>query len=663
MTQNKQVNIAYIENFPKVPTPFEIRDWKKTAQDYDEVIFSQKHSLSKIVEIEETTSGGYKGEMFVIPSYVGQPVSDYGEALTCLGAVLGGSLAGIDKTEDRNYDWVKMCEAYYSEIKGHGLVLNNIDMNDTGGSFWYDIFPSCLFFHIGALYPGRPSFSEKMKSVADSWLEALPFLDQNWNHTGFRFKTMTGYDTGKWVEPDSAVGIAYLEYMAYLNWGEKKYFHAARKCLDQMQDYPYNPYYEILGSYGPYLAARMNAVHDQDYELNKFLQNVFHFSSSTRPGWGVINDQWGNYDAYGLSGSTTDTDGYAFAMNTFVNAGVVAPMVRYAPQYSRAIGRWLLHVAANANLFYPDCLPPEKQKYYQWSRENNINCITYEGVRNRGETTPFATGDSKYYYNPYGAWAAGFMSALFSKTNVPEILKINLLETDFAPTEAHPTFLYYNPLSTDKRVKIDVGENKVDLYDSVTKSFIQKEVQGTTEFKLPADQAAQLVLVPSEGEITWCDNKLLVNDVVVDYYGQNQTTEPDLKWPETHLAFHKPTTVSSSAGSNKTGENAVDSDWRTSWKSCENPDSEEWICVDLESVSTIESIKLRWGEEYAAHYELQISQNHSDWQTIYSTRTGTGGLDDIILDSSVKGRYVKLSCQNKTGRETPFNLVSFEVYA
>ncbi|NMB12802.1 MAG: hypothetical protein GX977_10995 [Firmicutes bacterium] len=337
MAKYGQVDIEYIEEFPRVPAPFYVRDWQKTALAYNQIAFDTQATgqylpLITLSQIEQPTTGEYTGEIFAIPSYVGREIGQYGEALTCLGAVLGGALAGINKREDRQKDWVRMSQAYYSVVNGHGLVLNGINMDEGIDSFWYGIFPSCLFYHIGALYPGDSSFADQMLAIADSWRKVLPDLYGNWEHTGYDFNLMMSTDSNRWVEPDAAIGIAYLQYIAYVKLGDKAYREAAQNCMNEMSNYPSNPYYEILGSYGPYLAARMNAEIGTNYPIDRFLSYVFHFSSAARPGWGIIRERWGDYDAYGLSGSTTDTGGYAFSMNTYTTAGVVAPMVRYAPQ-------------------------------------------------------------------------------------------------------------------------------------------------------------------------------------------------------------------------------------------------------------------------------------------------------------------------------------------
>ena len=58
----------------------------------------------------------------------------------------------------------------------------------------------------------------------------------------------------------------------------------------------------------------------------------------------------------GLVGSTTDGEGYAFAMNTFQWAGALTPVARYDTRYAHDIGKWMLNLANAARLFYPGSL-------------------------------------------------------------------------------------------------------------------------------------------------------------------------------------------------------------------------------------------------------------------------------------------------------------------
>jgi hypothetical protein len=513
--------VPYIENFPSLPNPLVIRDWKQTASDYHQLAFNPAVTgqyLPLLYEYTANTTAGYSGATFGLPSYVGNP-RDSGEGLTALGAVLGGTLAGLNMASLNGQDRVQQCDVFYCVVNGHGLILNNLNSQGSG-SAWYDIFPSTLYYQIGARYPGRAPMRTKMHAIADSWLAALPALSNNWEHTDFNFQTMTPV-TGAWTEPDMAIGIAWLEYMAYTQFQDTKYLTAADICMTQMDGRATNPFYETLGFFGPLLASRMNAELGRSYSTSKHLNWIFSPGSDARPGWGCESSRWGNYDAYGLIGSTTDTSGYAFSMNSFTAAGIMAPVVRYEPQYARLLGRWLLSVAANANLFYPSTLPTDMQSSEAWVQQTGVQAIGYEGVRHLGSTTPYATGDATapiQDLNPYGAWGSGWMAALFQTSNVPGILPIDCVASDgFAPP-AHPTWLLYNPYSSATQVSLSLGTNSNHLYDAVTGVFVATNVTGNANVTIAPDAALVLVQCPAAGVISQSGRKLLLAGRVIDYW-------------------------------------------------------------------------------------------------------------------------------------------------
>jgi hypothetical protein len=527
---NSSSLVPYIENFPRLPNPLVIRNWKQTASDYHQLAFNSSITgqfLPLLYQYTANTAAGYSGPAFGLPSYVGNP-SGSGEALSVLGATLGGTLAGLNMASLNGVDRVQQCEAFYSIVNGHGLVLNNINSQGSG-SGWYDIFPSTLFYQISARYPGRALFQSNMLAIAESWRSALPVLSNNWQHTGFNFQTMTTVDSG-WVEPDMAIGIAWLEYMAYVQFHNTNYLAAADLCMTQMNTNTTNPFYEVLGFYGPPLAARMNAELGRNYSTTKHLNWIFASTSDARPGWGCESGNWGGYDAYGLMGSTTDTSGYTFSMNTYTAAGLITPVVRYQPQFARLLGRWLLHVAANANLFYPGTLATNMQSSSAWVQQTGVTNISYEGVRNLGTTTPYSTGDPVapiQDLNPYGAWGSGWMAALFQTSNVPGILQIDCLATEAFPPPCYPTSLLYNPYAAAEQVTINVGTNACHVYDAVAGVFVATNVTGNVSVTIPPDAAVVLAQCPATGVISQAGQKLLVSGIVIDYWNATNDTDGD----------------------------------------------------------------------------------------------------------------------------------------
>jgi len=68
---------------------------------------------------------------------------------------------------------------------------------------------------------------------------------------------------------------------------------------------------------------------------------------------------------------------------------------------------------------------------------------------------------------------------------------------------------------------------------------------------------------------------------------------------------------------------------------------------------------LNWEAAYGRAFQVQTSTDGSTWTTIYSTTTGTGGVEDLAVSGS--GRYVRML---GTARGTPYgySLWEFQVF-
>ena len=364
-----------------------------------------------------------------------------------------------------------------------------------------------------------------MREIADTWVEALPSIS-TWDAQGFSLRNLTTV-AGNHTEPEGILGAAYILLMAHERLEDARYLEAAADLMQQASLRVTNPYYEILGSYAPYTAARLNAQHNAGLPLERMLDWVFHDGSeAARPGWGVIGSRWGDYDAYGLSGSLTDTQGYAFSMNTFVTAGMLAPVARYAPRYSRALGQYLTAVAANSQMFFSDGLPAELQDDSAYTAQTGLTCLVYEGVRHQGQTTPRATGDAKVFaphvegtnFSFYSSGPIGLFSSIIGRTNVPEILTFDLLRTDFEHGPAYPTFLLYNPLDGAQEVLMPLpGTDACDVYDAVSGQYLARNVRHQAAFVMQSDTAVQAVLIPAGLPLEERGGSLAAGGVVVRY--------------------------------------------------------------------------------------------------------------------------------------------------
>ena len=119
----------------------------------------------------------------------------------------------------------------------------------------------------------------------------------------------------------------------------------------------------------------------------------------------------------------------------------------------------------------------------------------------------------------------------------------------------------------------------------------------------------------------------------------------------------KPATASSVENGSLTAGAAVDGNTGTRWSSAFS--DPQWIRVDLGATAAIDQVVLRWEAAYARAFQLQVSADGSSWSTVYSTTTGTGGVQTLAVTGT--GRYVRML---GTQRATPYgySLWEFQVF-
>jgi len=525
----QQINIPVIEKMPNLPTPYVMRDWKKTTAGYDSLVFNSTLNglyLPLIFNLNNTVNYPAQGS-FGIQSYVGTNNQTQGEAINVLPAIIGASLIGIDKSSQNGRNYVLESREYFNKRPAEDIYLNE-PVVSSGSDWWYETMPNVFFYQLYSLYPTTPEFNNQFTIVADRWLQAVyamgasttPWKNPVMNYRAWNFSSMTPNASGV-PEPEASGSIAWIMYNAFISTGLDKYRIAAELSMEYLNSLVSNPAYEIQLPYGTYLAARMNAELGTNYNIEKLLNWCFDISPLRN--WGATTGKWGVYDVNGLIGELQPRN-YAFAMNTFEQIGALVPLVRYDQRFARAIGKWILNAQNSSRLFYSNYLQDSDQDSRSWAKQYDPNSvIAYEALLKTDNNWIRATGDAVA-----GGWAAtnlglygsshvGILGGIIDTSNVPLILKLDLLKTDYFHKSAYPTFLIYNPYGIIENITINAGSNGKDIYDEVSHSIIARNVQGNTLISIPADQAVVAVIIPAGSILNYVLNKTIANGIVIDY--------------------------------------------------------------------------------------------------------------------------------------------------
>ncbi|CAL9636734.1 discoidin domain-containing protein [Streptomyces sp. enrichment culture] len=127
---------------------------------------------------------------------------------------------------------------------------------------------------------------------------------------------------------------------------------------------------------------------------------------------------------------------------------------------------------------------------------------------------------------------------------------------------------------------------------------------------------------------------------------------------DTLLSQGRTATASSTEAAAFPASAAVDGDLtRTRWSSQWNDN--QWFQVDLGRSATVSRVVLTWEAAYGKAYDIQLSDNGTDWRTVRSVTSGDGGTDDLAVSGT--GRYVRLQGVAR-GTGYGYSLWEFQVY-
>jgi hypothetical protein len=125
----------------------------------------------------------------------------------------------------------------------------------------------------------------------------------------------------------------------------------------------------------------------------------------------------------------------------------------------------------------------------------------------------------------------------------------------------------------------------------------------------------------------------------------------------TNLALNQPAYTSSSQGAGTPATAVVDDNFNSRWSSAAS--DPQWLEVDLGATHAISQVALYWESAYGKAFQIQTSTDGTNWTTIYSTTTGTGGTQ--ILSVSGSGRFIRMYGTAR-GTGYGYSLWEFQVF-
>lgn len=543
-----QTSLPRIDQMPDIPRPLKIIDWKRKTMQFDSLVFNLDNHASygplmwldsSRRNINQVTFGIYTvmGDVRQGPK---KNNGEFHEALTSLNSLLSAGLMGIDKTNQHGFNYVKMAQNYFNSDNKWNIVMNNTNPSVAlagggyGRDWWYDVYPNVLYYGVAALFPKVANTEFIQRTVAEQFYKADSVLNGNYDYSYFDYAKMKGMRNQIPLQQDVAGGQGWVLYSAYHKFGDIRYLKGAKSAIQTLSKQKESRFYEILLPFGAYTAARLNAENGTNYDVTHILNQIFDGCQSKdgRYGWGVIAEKWGDYDVDGLQGSITDGGGYGFFMNSVAMAWPLVPLVKYEPQYARAIGKYMLNVVNASRLFYPD----QVDNAHQWLpelKDLTHGIIGYEGIRKSDDynnpalkgMSPVSIGDGPKWvtgqpkesmFSLYSTSIVGVFGAIVTKTEVEGILALNCNATDFYGENKYPVYLYYNPYKEAKTVTYS-SKNNVDLFDIVSKKYLAQAKSGEVSIQLPAGKAALVVVLPTGTHLKAEGPKLKAGKVVIAY--------------------------------------------------------------------------------------------------------------------------------------------------
>ncbi len=545
-----QIPVAAVERMPRLPEPLNMRDWPAVAREYYAWVLNPQTVLDeRHLAVVTPGEAGFR-----MPSFLSPKADD--EAMTCLCAVIGARMAGLDARKLNGVDWVQAAKAWYSAKRGiyrHHRGDNSPVLHADIYGYW----PAIQGMLLAAQYPDDAELQAHTRTSVAAFLKTAHGMGcpdaPDFDALGFNFDT--GKPQGR-NEPMNRLGHApsvawpLLVGLTLNRAPDPELLACARAALRWHIEHPGR--YEISHVMGPLTAARLNAEYGSDIDLARLMAIWFGDGERKSHPWHITaGTRFGGMTCDGLDGAKWNEKErafHAFAMGSFQAPAWLVPVARYDQRFARAVARYALHAANSARFFQGIDLDWDHQDHKDWKDVwDPRNLLSYEAVTSwdwsdTRANRPYATGDSirlgwnrakaqpgEYLAKKregfskscnnlalYMGNQIGFLGGIVERTDVPGILRWDCVASDAFHAPAYPTALYHNPHDAPKTVAVPLNA-PVDVYDLVSGRFLERGVSAAWHLTLAPDQAAVIVLVPPARKAERRGAQLLVDGVVVDY--------------------------------------------------------------------------------------------------------------------------------------------------
>jgi hypothetical protein len=555
----EQRSIARVRLMPAAPDPLVVRDWRQVSRQYYDLILDPAARLDgKPLVVIRTDAAA-----FDMPSWVGGQAGD--EAFTCLIPLIGARLAGMDPRNLHGFNYVQAAKSWFDEPNGVYRHSRSERGHPVYHADIYGYWAGLEGLMLAAQYSEDADFRRQSRAAAKAFLRIAQGMgcpaNANFDALGFDFQK--GVPAGR-PEPMNRLGhapsVAWPLLVGFGLTGDRAMLDCARAAMQWHVDHPGR--YEVSHVMGPLTAARLNAEHGCQLDLDRVLAAWFGDGDPQRTPWKITaGARSGGATCDGLDGACwggQEPGFHAFAMGTLQGPAWLVPVVRYDPRYARDIGRYALHAACSARLLQGFGLDWDHQDHKDWKDRWDPHCLLfYEALASSDWGSghsfhPYATGDPirlgwgvpkigpHEYYAQKRKWFSGsshnlalymgnhvgFLGGILALTDVPGILRWDCVATDWFHAPAYPTWLFYNPHREAKTFSTDVGPAAANLYDVVQRDFVQRAVRGRAQLVLAPDAAAVIVATPAGGKIERDGRRTLIQGVVVDYGSEASSSSP-----------------------------------------------------------------------------------------------------------------------------------------